>query len=249
MNSLPPPLSTLWSDVTLKLFIPFFLFWIRPPSQPSWIVFSSTRPMHRSPIPQSSVQVWCDLASSVPTTALELGECSIDILRVAALLNTAKQTLKFNDTADYVYSGAGARLAMIMGLNRTSEVDAQTRHLWDTVRELDLHACLACGAAPTVLPGTDLIYFTRNPSSARQHYARSESLNGGNDDNPSSENPLEILRQSLGIRTKIVALVNNEERLRFEDAMHLSRELARYMSASDTTKVSGGQRSFADKYV
>lgn len=210
---------------------------------------NGTYPLDAAPISQSSVQVWCDLASSVPTTALELGECSIDILRVAALLNTAKQTLKFNDTADYVYSGAGARLTMMMGLNRTSEVDTHTRQLWDTVRELDLHACLACGAAPTVPPGTDLIYSTRNPSSAWQNFTRSESVNGVNHDNPSSENPLEILRQSLGTRTKIVVLVNNEEHLRFEDAMHLSRELARYMSASDTTKVSGSQRSFADKYV
>lgn len=210
---------------------------------------NGTYPLRAAPIPQTSVQVWCDLASSVPTTALELGECSIDILRVAALLNTAKHTLKFNDTADYVYSGAGARLAMMMGLNRTSETDAQTRQLWDTVRELDLHACLACGAAPTVPPGTDLICSTRNPSSAAQGPVRDKSLNGGKIDNPPSENPLEILRQSLGIRTKIVVLMNDEEHLRFEDAMHLSRELAQYMSASDTTKASGSQKSFADKYV
>lgn len=203
---------------------------------------NGTYSQNEAPIPPSSVYVWCDLASSVPTTALELGECSLDILRVAALLNTAKQTLKFNDTADYVYSGAGVRLAMMLGLNRPGELDAEKRQLWETVRELELHACLACGAAPTVPPGTDLTVLPWPSSRTNGHRSSVE----GND--PSSLQPLAILRQSLQTRTKIAVLVNNEEHLRFEDVMSLSRDLAQDMDpVPDMTSTC--EQSFANRYV
>ncbi|ETS86284.1 hypothetical protein PFICI_00112 [Pestalotiopsis fici W106-1] len=214
---------------------------------------NGTYPSHEAPLLPSSVYVWCDLASSVPTTALELGECTLDILRIAALLNTAKQTLKFNDTADYVYSGAGVRLAMMLGLNRAGELDAEKTQLWETVRELELHACLACGAAPTVPPGTDLDIMPSPPRRGCATAQPSPQGDGQGDvvgNNTPALQPLAILRQSLRTRTKIAVLVNNEEHMRFEDVMHLSRQLARDMKPiSDMSNGPSSEQSFAHKYV
>ncbi|KAJ4250985.1 hypothetical protein NW762_011635 [Fusarium torreyae] len=195
----------------------------------------------QAPIPQSKSFVWLDLASSVPTTALELDECSIDTLRVIALLNTAKQALKLNETADYVYSGAGVRFSMMLGLNRTDVVDKTLTQIWDTVRELDLHACLACGAAPTVSSDKYEEFPKRRWAdqgtiSTHESYVSTEALH-------------DILRRSRDTRTKITTLVNTEQHLQFQDVMALSQKLANDMAPISNNAKVQEQQSFAYKYV
>lgn len=202
----------------------------------------------QAPIPQSTAFVWSDLASSIPTTALELSECTLDILRVAALLITAKQTLKFNDTSDYVYSGAGIRLAMILGLNRTHNLGTDGGQVWQTVRELDLHACLGCGTAPTLPLGDDLAFASTSLASTptEQHSNERNEILGKELTN---DELLRILQRSLHIRTKIVALVSGEHHLKFVDVMSLSHDLAREMSSiSDHRKRNTLRSSFVYEY-
>lgn len=222
---------------------------------------NGTYPPNQAPIPQQKAFVWTDLASSVPTTALELNECSLDTLRVAALLNTAKQVLKFNESADYVYSGAGVRLAMMLGLNRAGGVKPDERQLWETTRELDLHACLACGAAPTLPPGTPLDPTPpppREPSPTGQQQvavpADGRASVNREEEALSNEALLNILRRSLNTRIRITVLLNTEERLRSEDVMRLSHELAQAMrpvSDAEDDDDSGAHHrwSFAHRYV
>lgn len=211
-------------------------------------IANQTYPPDQAPISQSRVHSWVDLASTVPTTALEIGDCSFHILRIIGLINLAKQTLKFNETADYVYSGAGIRYAMMLGTHRTDDAESSGALIWQTIQELDLHACLACGSPPTAPLQKDIRSAVASQKSSTSSPGEGQAVDSSVD---LSTNSLRmILSQSMDTRSKIATLVNSEQCLRFEDVMNLSRELCRQMSPiSGGADVPQHQQSFAYKYV
>ena len=189
------------------------------------------------------VSRWLDLASRLPETVIESGELHIRSVRLMALLNLAEQVLCSDITANYIRSGDCVRAAMSLSLHRSERAEDHAaganpneHSLWTTIVELDQHACLAAGMPPAV------------PRQEETVLPKGEQVDVPNDLDQASLRRL--LARSLPIRHKILASLNNEKHLMFEQTVELSTALTKAFAPVSTCQdIPADLRTFQYEYI
>lgn len=190
-------------------------------------IANATYPPDEAPISPCSIAKWMDLASSLPPSALEAGDIMLHTAHMFAQLSLAEQLLKLDATAAYIHSGTYVRTAMALDLHRV-EVASEKRRLWEAILDLDLHASLAAGVAPSSpLPASPVI-----------------------EASTSFDDLADVLPRSLHVRHKIGTLLNSEKHLQFEQVIELSSELSKAMAPVSTSNdVPENKKTFLYRYL
>ncbi|KAF2171435.1 hypothetical protein M409DRAFT_18552 [Zasmidium cellare ATCC 36951] len=183
---------------------------------------NATFPAEDQPLGGKRTANWLALASSVPATAMDLRDFDVETIRLWALINLYRQTLRVDDVADYVYTASTLHAGIVVGLNHpdTWSQGLKRYQLWEALVELNLQASLSAGLPPSLSLGDASLA----PLGDEAETSPSPVL--------SNADLTDVLRRSRSIRHRIITLLNSEIRLRYETIAKLDLELTETMGTS-----------------
>ncbi|KAI5358508.1 hypothetical protein Slin15195_G109560 [Septoria linicola] len=207
---------------------------------------NATYPPEEARLPDDKVLRWLDAASGLLLPIVESGEIHGKAVRGAALLSLAELVLSFDSTAGYIKSGAVVRMTMTLSLHRSERHEESACRalvhqlsLWNTIVELDQHACLAAGMPPSA------------PEPALPDDDGTEATNEGDLVRLLDQTNLHaLLERSLPIRHRILTVLNGATHLMFEQVVELSTALTKAFAPVSTRQdIPRALKTFQYEYV